>query len=114
MIHKLIHWPYWMEIVRLLTFAMASVILIFAVLAYTKEQNNQNNLLHKIQQNTATIKGLTGQLKSETDSIHQQASCIFLFFSQPQSSRNSTAVTYPPQCVVNSSSGGATGSTKSD
>lgn len=107
--HKILHWKYWMEVVRLATFVVVAFLLIFAITSYSHYQSNQNKLLKQVEESTATIKSqnatiasLSKQIKADTDSIHQQASCIFLFFSQPQSTRDNTSVTYPPECVTTS------------
>lgn len=110
---KYLRWvnSHWSEVLRVLTFVMAVVILIFGITAYSRSQDKQNNLLKQVQASTAIIKSqnatiasLSKQIKADTDSIHEQASCIFLFFSQPQTTRDSTSVTYPPACVARSGS----------
>lgn len=109
--YRILHWKYWMEIVRLATFIVVTALLIFAVAAYSSNQHKQAELLQKISDQNATIKSqnatiasLSKQIKSETDSIHDQATCIFLFFAQPQTARDNTSVTYPPSCVTSTGS----------
>ncbi len=109
-----------MDVIRVLTFIMAAVILIIAANGYLKSQSNNTKLLDKVatlteqnKQLSSENKDLLQQVKSGTDSIHQQINCVLSFFSQPSSDRTSTSIASPNPCIITSSSGGATGATKS-
>lgn len=112
---------YWNEGLRIITFIMVAFILIIGVKDYQHNQNISNKELAQAAQNTLTIKQLTlqnqeltEQLKSDTDSIHQQINCVLQFFAEPAVNRSSTSISSSIPCLISfSASGGSAGGTKS-
>lgn len=74
----------------------------------------QNQLITEIKNVEEQNNKLSMQNKDGIDSIHQQINCVLEFFAQtPVQRTNSYINTNQPACIVGSSSGGATGGTKS-